>query len=216
MQLSKRLNYMTHLPILKSVCDIFLPRGVLELGCGKHSTSFFYDYNEMSVSLETDEKWFNKIKNEYPDKNNFKLIYHNLYGKISKKTAYGSVLPDDLKEVKDFYDGILKEHDLNFLFVDHLSCLRKRSVQHLYERFDIIVYHDAEDKKRQYNYRALDISLDNYYHWIHKSFTTNTGIIISKKYEDKLLKFNKRIKHYGDEFCNSILKKYKHVIKIKG
>jgi len=213
MQLPKKLNYLTHLLILKAVCKTFSPTGILELGCGKHSTSFFYNYGGDVVSLENDKEWCDRIKMKYPDNEKFKLIYHNL-GDVDRRTRYEDLSIQKEKEINSFYDDILSKHDLNFLFVDHWRSIRCRSVRYLSSKFDIVVYHDAEDRNKRYKFNTLVSNpIENFFHWIHCSFTTHTGILINKKYADKLDIFDKNIAYYGKEFCDSIGKKYKHKIR---
>ena len=214
MQLSKRLNYLTHLPVLKAMCKTFSPTGILELGCGKHSTSFFYNYDGDIVSLENDEKWCESIRKICPDKDNFKLIFHDVGDGITKRTKHNELSEEKINNINNFYDDILSRYNLNFLFVDHWKSIRCRSIRYLSHKFDIIAYHDAEDKNKQYYYRTLiSEPLDGFFHWIYCSFTTQTGILINKKYSDKLEIFDKNIEYYHEEFCKSIGKKCKCKIK---
>jgi len=214
MQLPKKLNYLTHLPVLKAVCKTFSPNGILELGCGKHSTSFFYNYDGNVVSLENDKKWCDSIRNICPDNDKFKLIYHDLGDGVSKRTTHNELSEKNINDVNKFYDNILHQYDLNFLFVDHWKSIRYRSIRYLADKFDIIAYHDAEDRKKGYKYRGLiSEPIDGFFHWIYCSFTTYTGILINKKYNDKLEIFDKNMRYYHEKFCESINKKCKYKIK---
>ncbi len=212
MQLPKKGNYSTHLPVLKAVCDIFVPRGILELGCGKGSTPFFWNYKSMAVSLENDEEWYNKMKSVCKDKENFKLIYHNVGPKINRRTKFKEV--SDFSQIEKFYDNILDSYDLNFLFIDHWTSLRCKALQYLYEKFDIIAYHDAEDKRKIYKYHLFELVSDDFFHWKYCSFSAKTGILIRKKYKDKLEDFREKINQYGIEFSKGFKQKYVHKIKV--
>ncbi len=210
-QLPKKKNYLTHLPVIKSACDVFLPKGILELGCGKHSTSFFYNYNGHVVSLESDKNWHDKIKQHFPDNDKFKLIYHNLEGKIRRNTRAWHVSDEIFNDIKLFYNNILNQNNFDMLFIDHWGSIRYRSLEYLYDKFDIIIYHDAEDRKKRYQYyKFVEHPVKDFFHWRYCSFTCQTGILIRKKYSDKLEIFDKKISFYGEEFCNEINVKYSH------
>ena len=192
--------YSSHLPVLQSVCEVLLPEGILELGCGLNSTGLFYDYKGDVVTVETDRQWYDKMKETCPDKEGFKFIHHDL-GDTGRETSCEDMSEIDFSKTINFYNNATAGKDINLLFIDHIKCLRVNTLQNMYNKFDIILYHDAEDKMGQYGYKNFILDDRDFYHWIYKSFAANTGIIIRKKYKDSLQRFEEVLMDREKEFC---------------
>lgn len=193
--------YATNVPVIKAVCEVITPKGIMELGCGLNSTVLIYDYDGDNVSIETDLDWFEDIKKICPDKDNFQLLRHPLRGGISRRTMYEDLSEEDISQAMSFYQSVIDKHDCNCLFIDHLTCFRYPSLQNLYDQFDIVAYHDADDTGDYYRYGKFELQSNDFYHWVYKSFDATTGILIRKKYKDKLQEFEESLKRYEKEFC---------------
>lgn len=167
----------------------------------------------MVVSVENDKKWCDRVKEVCCDSGFFKLIHHDLGEGVNKMTSYKHISDKQFNSARLFYDKILSEYDLDFLFVDHWRSLRAKTVQYLHSKFKYVVYHDAYDRRKEYNFRDLRISND-YDRFLYKSFVASTGIIIKKPYEKKE-DFKEALKKQGREFLYNMYpnKKYKHKLE---
>jgi hypothetical protein len=183
-------EYGTHLPVLKSIVEVFQPRGVLELGAGKFSTPLFYHHVKKVVTVETDEKWIQEVAKLLAPRDGFALIHHSLPHLIPK-TRIGAISQRTKNECVKYYQEIIERNPgLDFLFIDHISGLRAWTLFNLYKRFDYIVYHDAEDKG--YGYEQFS-GFDNgeFLHYILRAYIPHTGILIRKKFSNSLTEFQR-------------------------
>lgn len=201
----------THVPVLKAVLECFEPTGILELGAGGESTPVFYEYGKKLVSIETDELWFSKIGKMLEPRKDFELIYHDIGHGIHRKSR--GILKEIINDCMLFYSKVLSEHaELNLLFIDHVTGLRASVLTKLFDRFDFVLYHDAEHSG--YHYREFDkVDSSDYHRLMFKSFKVWTGILIHKKYEDRLNEFDALLLKYGTEFCGTLGIPYKHDVK---
>lgn len=191
--------------------ECFKPTGILELGAGKKSTPIFYGYGKKLISIETDKKWFLMIKEMLEPRTGFEILYHDVGHGICRKSLNLS------KEVIDrcilFYDNVLDKHtELDLLFIDHISGLRAPVLIRLFNRFDFILYHDAQHSG--YRYGKFDmVDSSGYRHLMFRSFKVWTGVLIHKKHEDKIDEFNALLLKYGTEYCDVLGILYKHTVK---
>lgn len=185
-------EYGTHLPVLKAIIDVFQPRGVLELGAGRFSTPLFYHQMKTVVTVESDAKWIEEVAKDVPPRESFHLVHHALPG-LTSRTRINSIPERTKAESLRFYNRLLAQHPgLNLLFIDHVSGLRAYTLANLHARFDFVVYHDAED--RGYGYEQFIPTLSTeYFHFLFRSFIPYTGILINKKFADRVSDFNRAL-----------------------
>lgn len=207
----KLFNMGTHIPVLKAILEAFEPTGILELGIGENSTRMFYQYNKPLISIETDAEWYQYMKDELISKDNFKLIHHKLPANIHRKSKLHRDISMDLaNDCVEFYKDVIEQNsDVNFLFIDHVSGLRGIALASLFDRFDFVVYHDAENKGYGYDlFKSKDS--DQYIKFMFKSFESWSGILINNDYADKIECFEAALYKYGSEYYNGL---YNHVLK---
>jgi hypothetical protein len=78
---------------------------------------------------------------------------------------------------------------MNYLFVDCFAGFRMPALNGLYQRFDVICYHDTEEKYAwQYDYHLFNPNED-YLHYMDRTFDANSGFVISKRFQDLLPAF---------------------------
>jgi hypothetical protein len=194
-------------PVIKTIMEHFIPKGVLELGVGKYSTPLLYSYNIPLVSIESDKAWIDEVKSLVPDRENFKLIHHDIG--IHFKTKYQDISNEVKNKCVEFYKKYITP-DLEFLFVDHVSGLRASSILGLFDKFKFIVYHDAEAKQfKNYNYHSITPAITkDYFHFMNQTPLVNTGIFIRSEYEKELDDFIFKLQFNNMEYCKKFDMEY--------
>ncbi len=187
-QINVAFEYGTHLPVLRSIVEVFHPRGVLELGAGKFSTPMFYQSVKHVVTVESDAKWIEEVAKTLPPREGFSLVHYARPG-ISGRTRLNALSQRQKTEAVEYYQHLLaKNPGLDFLFIDHVSGLRAFTLAQLYDRFDFIVYHDAEEKGYGYEQFPYEQS-GMYFHYILQAYVPHTGFLIHKKFSARLPEF---------------------------
>jgi len=208
----KEFTIGSHLPVLYSILEVFQPDGIMELGTGLKSTPFLYSYGKLLISIENDPEWLKKIEPHVPPRDKFKLVYHNIGHEIHIKTKYNQIPNEVAKECVKFYFRFIKEFDLDFLFIDHVSGLRVTTLIELFNNFSIIAYHDAQHPGYYYD-KFLEVDSSNYLHFMFESLGVYTGILIYNKYAEKIKVFNEALKKHGKKYCESFGAIYKHKLR---
>ena len=181
-------EYGTHLPVLKSIVEVFHPHGVLELGAGKFSTPLFYNNVKKVVTIETDGKWIEEVAKMLPPRDQFALTHHSL-PQLTSKTRTGAIPQRTKSECVEYYQQIIDQNSgLDFLFIDHISGLRAFTLFALYRQFDFIVYHDAEDKGYGYEQFA-EFDNGEFFHHVLRAYIPHTGILIRKTFAGAMPQF---------------------------
>ena len=126
-------RYGTHLPVLKSMLEVFQPRGILELGAGKVSTPLFHEYGKKLITIETNAQWVQEVAAALPRRENFTLIHHAVE-KITRRSKIDAI-PQAIKGAcVDYYAKIISENpQLDLLFIDHVSGLHQHLGRPLHE-----------------------------------------------------------------------------------
>jgi hypothetical protein len=183
-------DFGTHVPVLKSILEVFQPTGILELGAGKVSTPLFHQCGSRLITVETNAQWVEEVRHLVPPRENFTLIHHVLNG-IHERTKIGAISQRVKDECIQYYRRIVAANpDLNLLFIDHVSGLRAVTLAALYQAFDFVVYHDAEDKG--YGYELFSACpTDNYFHFVLRTFVPFTGILIRRSFAGRLADFKR-------------------------
>ena len=180
----RSFEYGTHLPVLQSLLDVFRPQGVLELGAGLHSTALFHRGVKTFVSIETNEKWVEELRETIPQREHFALLHHRVA--FSERTRYRAIPQAAKDEAVRYYEAVLaRQPKLDLLFIDHVSGLRSHTLAALHPRFDLAVYHDAQDKGYGWDQHDFDHS-PSHLHFVLKTFVPHTGILVRRTLADKL------------------------------
>jgi len=206
----KSLRWGSHVPTNISVLKSFQVTGVLELGAGLNSTPLFFDNCKNVISIENDLNWIDKLREEnlIKETENQKLVYHKLPEYINRSTHKRDIPKNILKESIDFYNSYITP-EINFLFIDGYAGLRLEALEKLYKKFDIITYHDTEPKfDHCYDYSLFKPSED-YIHMFDRTFPANVGILISKKYKDQIIEFEKNFILEAEKYASKFDSKYK-------
>jgi hypothetical protein len=181
-------EYGTHLPVLRSLVEVFHPRGVLELGAGKFSTPYFYHNVENVVSLENDPEWRAEVAKLLPPRERFSLIHHDVPG-ITASTRTREVTAATRDCCLAYYQDVIDScQPLDLLFIDHVSGLRAPALYALHPRFDFVVYHDAE-------YRVFrpgesgTIDPGEYFHFVLRSYLPHTGVLFRRVLDSNALAY---------------------------
>lgn len=201
--MNHKITWGSHIPVHEALMDTYDVQGILELGAGLHSTSFFFNNCEDVVSIETDEEWIAKLRESLKEDQHHKLVLHPVPDDISRATRRNNVTKEFLKESVSFWKKNISDN-MNYLFIDSISCLRLEALEKLKNKFDIIVFHDANPRglNNHYNVDILDkLSKSKKYNLIvDETYTQYTGILILKKL-DKLDQFESnhriRVKEYS-------------------
>ncbi len=175
----RSFEYGTHLPVLRSLLDVFQPHGVLELGAGLHSTALFHRSVKELVSIETNEKWVAEMRRTIPQRQHFTLLHHRFA--FNERTRYREIPQAAKDEAVRHYEAVLAGHPkLDLLFIDHVSGLRSHTLAALHPRFDLVAYHDAEDQGYGWQQHDFDHS-PTHFHFILKTFVPHTGVLIRRE-----------------------------------
>lgn len=194
----RSFEYGTHLPVLQSLLDVFRPQGVLELGAGRHSTALFHRSVKHLVSIETHAKWVEELRRTIPAREHFALVHHSV--PFSERTRYREIPQAAKDECVRHYETVLSQHpQLDLLFIDHVSGLRAHSLAALYSRFDLAVYHDAED--RGYGWEQFDFDRSpTHFHFIFKTFVPHTGVLIRKTLAARLPEWKQVLRQRAQDY----------------
>lgn len=177
--MAKLLKVGTHLPVLKSLCDIFQPKTALELGTGTRSTPFLLSRVQHLVSVENDPRWHHEISKRYGKADNFRLYLHvvgnNWHAVPLKKYSRKAIA-----RAESFYDSLRGEYpNYDLLFVDHFLGLRTMALSRLYSNFKFIAWHDEQNERYEFDkFFALDLGAYDRYRFCF--WGCCTGFLIRK------------------------------------
>ena len=131
----------THIPVLRAILAYFSSEldVVVESGIGMHSTPLLNDV-EKYIGIENDAEWYSKMINKIEQG---KLIHFPV--KFRAGDSVNRVDKKELKRIENWYKELkIPEGKLKLLFVDGFSASRVPCIQALKDKFDLIVYHDAQ------------------------------------------------------------------------
>jgi hypothetical protein len=186
----------THLPVLQAILETFQPHGVMELGAGQNSTPYLYEHAPKLVTIETDANWVRQVVGICPPRENFTLIHHDI-ANVTSKTRMQAIPVPVKHECVHFYQEILERNsDLDLLFIDHVDGLRGLALAALHDRFDFVIYHDAEDPC--YGYEMLGpVDCGRHLQFVFRTFVPHTGILIDKRFADRLPEFSDNLDRHA-------------------
>lgn len=176
------LRWGSHVPLNASILKTFPITGVLELGAGLNSTPLFFKHAASAISVEADQAWINKLRNEklITETENHQIIHHEIPEPIICSTRREVIPEQILENAGDFYKTLIDEK-LNFLFIDCYSGFRLRALQSIHEHFDVVAYHDAhKGADRNHSYDLFEPS-DKFDWYMDETWLTHTGLLVSKE-----------------------------------
>jgi hypothetical protein len=189
--------YGTHMPVLHSVLNVFNVSGVLELGCGLFSTPLFANATVAGVTaVENGAEWYKSVRDKLVSSRTT-VLYHYSGVALGDQVVTVTVRNKHLLDHAIlFYESILTSTPtINMLFVDHYVSLRAIALLKLYEKFDLIVYHDSEDG--QYKYEENFVRLADLTDFKHVSYR------VTRPWTDVLVR-NHLYEPVGDHFIQAL------------
>lgn len=182
---NQQARWGSHIPINKTLLAVFDITGVMELGMGLFSTPLFTSLSPRTVSVECDIEWINNLKAKgISNSKTHKIIHHVIEDEdVNRSTNYKEVTNTIKQKANLLYEQHLTD-DINYLFIDCYAGLRLSALQSLYEKMDIIVFHDAGIRDSQlYGYDQF-IEHPNYTLFHDSSFSPWTGFLIKNSLLD--------------------------------
>jgi len=185
MKPKKLYRWSSHQPVLKTVLNYFNPELIVELGIGHFSTPILNNsLAQKIIHIENDEAWLVIVRQEniFSEKNDFR--YHYLGKNVDKKVRENELSKMHREDLISYYAELKKEiqnlsFTRKFLFVDNHTCARSLAINILYDIFDVIVYHDAEETEL-YNYFFQEKISNDYDHYVFQPPSSYTGIFCRK------------------------------------
>jgi len=149
-KLIKKMKYASHLPVTRSIVNIFDIDFCLELGAGIFSTPLLSANSKYMISVENSLDWINEVKN----KQNYKNVvfkHHKLPDHIKLFTPYDHLNDSDRNKAKLFYNNLkeslpLDKYDITLLLVDQYFVVRRMSLSILHSLFKIVIIHDTHKR----------------------------------------------------------------------
>lgn len=208
------LRWGSHIPLNLSVLHAFPITGILELGAGLNSTSLFFDNCSHVVSVESDLDWINKLINEklICEDATHKIVHHKVPSTINRSTIRENISKDVLNNAVELYNSVITP-DMNYLFVDCFAGFRLAALNNLYQKFDVISYHDAEPHEdKWYGYSKFRAN-DQYFHFVDRTFAANVGLLVSKKFEHLIQTFNDRFVIEAEKYAKKFNAEHQVVLE---
>ena len=182
-----RINWGSHIPVLKSLFQTYNIKGAVELGMGYNSTPLLRENCEKVYSTENDLEWVELMKKEFGETENHRIEYHDISPCV-KSTRRRSVGEPFLEKMRDYYLSIDTEgYDL--LFVDGHSVTRLEAFLTIGDRFDFVVLHDVNEQGLINHYLTDMPQLLGYSRFVHKPFRQHTGLYMKEQYVSEIEKF---------------------------
>ena len=186
---------MTHAPLIRAVMDVYKPQFVLESGIGEYSTPIFIEYGVKYLGIDTSLTWVQDFINKY----DLNIFYHDI-GEIACRLNYKKITEEQRADIQEYYEGLLfPDIHPDLLFVDQDACCRLISINVLSPKFDIILYHDHDDKGFEDN----SYELINDYGFNRYALTTpmtGAGVMIRQGLDKGFSVLNDTIQIYIKQF----------------
>lgn len=193
-----RTTWGSHIPTNQALLDYLSIDGVLEIGAGLNSTPMFARHIPNCVSIETDEEWVERMRAEIGPRRGLDLVHYDLKDPSIKRNTR-RVSEEVETRFLDFCRTKIRP-DINMLFVDGISSLRYVSVVELTRFFDVVTFHDYQDKGKKNHYRGGIPKIDNYDLFVDQTFEAHTGILIASDLEFNLDHFRTAHARRLDDF----------------
>lgn len=206
MDMAKHYEWSTHQPIIRMIVKEFMPKFMLELGCGMFSTPILFESKESEIlCVENDEAWIDHLRKELHFPKNAKIRFHDLQG-VEKHTKFSSLRASQKTRLFEDYlqlgSTFLNKETPRFLFVDQYTCARNISINMLGEHFDFIAYHDCQPEgQKVYEYKFTNYLRNNYTHYYLKTPTSWTGLFIKEEHNKGEVMMQALIAPYIEQYC---------------
>lgn len=184
----------SHIPVHKSVLSVFPVTGVLELGAGLHSTPLFFKHVDYVVSVESNRAWIDSLLRggSVTQTKHKRIVHHKIPSTVIQTTPRDLIPPALLKSAIKFYSSFISP-SLNYLFIDQYLGFRLESLMSLYNKFDVISYHDAQrEQDHRYQY-SLFRPTNQYSSYIYDTLPSHTGLLIKRELEHLIPRFKKSL-----------------------
>lgn len=175
----------SHIPLNKAILDTFKITGVMELGSGLYSTSMFFKNSKNVISVETDQKWIEKVKEEIKETKNKRIVFQPTPKGITRSTRRNALTESQLAEARAFWLD-LKTPKMNFLFIDCISSLRYEALIGIADQFDVVTFHDYQMAPglpgiaNHYNGQPF-VPPETHKMFIDATYVTRTGLLIKNE-----------------------------------
>lgn len=177
--INQKQTWGSHIPTNISLIKAFNISGVIELGAGYHSTGSFFDNCNNVTSIETDKEWVDTIKKDIIETETNKIVHYQMPDGIVRYTRRDKTNSEDRQGYIDFV--IEQKQDAhNMLFVDCISSLRYDSVVKLHTMFDVVTFHDYQERGRKNHYCGGIKHSKDYTLYIDTTYEAHTGILVKK------------------------------------
>lgn len=200
-QQQRDLRWGSHIPLNTTILKVLPITGVLELGAGLNSTGLFFNNADYVTSVEADQQWIQTLREKgLEDTPKHKIVHHPLPEGIVRGTYRENIDPKLLKEAATFYKAQITD-EMNYLFVDCYAGFRLEALLELHHLFDVIAYHDAEEKHDyEYGYSTFHANVD-YRHFIDKTFLAHTGLLVTSRFDEYMPKFIETLNIESDKYA---------------
>ncbi len=161
-------SWATHQPLIKAMLDLIDPTFVLEIGVGNYSTPLFEGRNYLGV--ENDPKWIETIQKNHPWAN----IQHHDLNTMNFQSRNARLNKNQRIELFNYYNSLkIDGNDKKLAFIDGYACTRHTALTIFKNKFDFIIYHDAQPSSDGcYDFLKVDVSdFHRYYLTSPKAWT---------------------------------------------
>ena len=200
-------EWSTHGPLLKTIIETLTPKLIVELGTGLYSSPIFLASSaEKLFFIDNDQEWLNHVKKNNNFDSRCSLIFHDLGNSIKLGTFLKELPQEEKNKIINYYTDLSatienESSTPKMLFVDHFTCARTLSINTLFDKFDIIGFHDCQPNGIEWYEYYFDEKLHkNYNLFFLTSPTSWTGCFIKKSFDVEILLKEKIIPHI-EEYC---------------
>jgi len=206
--LSNKITWGSHIPLHKSIFNVLPISGSVEFGAGVHSTKVFFENTPFAISVETDEKWVEHVKENVGEDDNHK-IYHvqTPIQRADRERNVDKRLIDDA--IQKCTNLINQHNEINHMFVDSISSLRYRLLTELNTKFDVVTFHDYWTPGFTNHYRGgWAMKNPDYQMYIDKTYQNHTGLLVHKSLlkmiPNLIVELQKQVEEYHPSTANLV------------
>lgn len=182
----KQFKWSSHNPAILTALDLLKPDFILELGVGNFSTPLLLESQaQLLWHIENDLPWLDHVQKTFATDGRSEFRHHAMGDRVNKSTAWSSLPSQSQAAQHEYYQNLADEIsrlDLEprLLFVDHFTCVRTLSINHLCPQFDWVIYHDAETPE-VYGYQNIRQDFrDQFDQYTLRTASSWTGMLIRR------------------------------------
>ena len=212
----KQFKWSSHNPAIVTALDLLMPDFILELGVGNYSTPLLLrSQAQLLWHIENDLPWLDHVQQTFDTDNRSHFRHHAIGDHVNKSTSWASLSSQSQADQHEYYENLADEigrldRGPRLLFVDHFTCVRTLSINHLAPQFDWVIYHDAETPE-VYGYQNIRQDLrDQFDQYLLRTASSWTGMLIrrgmtaAEQLDDRIMAnchtFGKKFGRSIDEF----------------